>query len=85
VIDREGQRWIIEAKGETTQVGLDFRTGLGQLLQNMGDERTRYGLAIPDTPRFAAQTARVSTWSRRALRLHWLVVSANGAVRIDGP
>jgi hypothetical protein len=31
--DDAGRRWLIEAKGETTDVGLDFRTGLGQLLQ----------------------------------------------------
>src|SRR5436309_15921785 len=31
-VDENGVRWVIEAKGETSDTGLDFRTGLGQLL-----------------------------------------------------
>ena len=38
-----GHRWIIEAKGQTSAVGLDFRTGLGQLLQAMQDPTALYG------------------------------------------
>jgi hypothetical protein len=84
-VDRAGVRWIIEAKGETSDVGLDFRTGLGQLVQNMSDERTRYALAVPDTQRFANQMARVPDRVRRALRLHWLIVAADGSVRVESP
>lgn len=36
--DAEGRRWLIEAKGQTSGVGLDFRTGLGQLVQGALDE-----------------------------------------------
>jgi hypothetical protein len=50
-----GERWVVEAKGETADVGLDFCTGLGQLLQAMGDPSARYGLAIPGTPKFFTQ------------------------------
>jgi hypothetical protein len=36
VIDREGQRWIIEAKGETTHGGLDFSHGSGSTAPEHG-------------------------------------------------
>jgi hypothetical protein len=84
-VDRAGVRWIIEAKGETADVGLDFRTGLGQLVQSMGDQDAVYGLAVPDTQRFANQMARVPKWVRQRLRLHWLIVAADGRVRVEPP
>jgi len=84
-VDQAGVRWIIEAKGETADVGLDFRTGLGQLVQNMGDEDALYGLAVPDTQRFANQIARVPKWVQQTLRLHWLIVAADGRVRVERP
>jgi hypothetical protein len=42
VCERAGERWAIEAKGVTASVGLDFRTGLGQLVQRMDDAGTKY-------------------------------------------
>ncbi len=80
-----GERWHIEAKGETSAIGLDFRTGLGQLVQRATDEATKYGLAVPDTAAFRAQCAPLAPWVRRALRLHWLLVGAEGTVRVVGP
>lgn len=79
------QRWIIEAKGQTADVGLDFRTGLGQLLQAMRDQEAFYGLAVPDIPQYLAQCKKVSDWVRRALRLHWLLVQSDGSLRIVSP
>jgi hypothetical protein len=83
--DKLGQRWIIEAKGETADIGLDFRTGLGQLVQAMNDPSVRYGLAIPDTTKFLVQCGKVSDWVRQAIQLHWLFVRPNGAVKIVNP
>lgn len=80
-----GERWWIEAKGETSDTGLDFRTGLGQLLCGMAREGTRYAIAIPDTPKFAALRDRVAPWVRVNLGLHWLLVDSAGAVTIDTP
>jgi hypothetical protein len=77
--------WIVEAKGMTTAVGLDFRTGLGQLLQQIQDETTNHGMAVPDVPQFIAQCQRVSPLVRRKLRLHWLIVAADGNVQVIGP
>jgi len=83
--NRLKQRWIIEAKGETSDVGLDFRTGLGQLLHNMSNSDVLYGLAIPETSRFLQQCRSISKWVRQALNLHWLIVQPDGSVRIVNP
>ena len=80
-----GQRWVIEAKGQTAAVGLDVRTGLGQLLRAMHDPATHYGLAVPDTPPFLAQCRPISAWVRQALGLHWLLVRPDESVRLVGP
>jgi hypothetical protein len=32
------ETWIVEAKGKTSDIGLDFRTGIGQLIQRMDSE-----------------------------------------------
>ena len=47
-----GECWVVEAKGLTTEVGLDFRTGLGQLIQRMTDDHCNYGLAVPQIDEF---------------------------------
>lgn len=80
-----GQRWVIEAKGQTSAIGLDVRTGLGQLLHAMHDPTALYGLAVPDTPPFLIQCRPISAWVRQALRLHWLLVRPDGSVRLVGP
>lgn len=80
-----GESWQVEAKGVTTQIGLDFRTGLGQLLQAMQLPAIRHGIAIPDTPAFRAQVARISPWVVAALGIHWLFVSQDGSVEVVCP
>lgn len=80
-----GERWIIEAKGKTSAVGLDFRTGIGQLIQAMDRPSTMYGLAIPDIPKFRYQFQQVSGWVRESLGIHWLLVGEDGRVTIIAP
>lgn len=84
-IDEEGERWVIEAKGETSATGLDFRTGLGQLLQGMTEPGACYALAMPDTPKFEAQRQRIPAWVRSALGLYWILVDESGEVTVDPP
>ena len=83
--DRLGQYWIIEAKGETSNVGLDFRTGLGQLLRHMSNPDVLYGIAIQETIGFLQQCRSISKWVRQLLNLHWLIVQPDGLVRIVNP
>lgn len=80
-----GESWHVEAKGVTTQIGLDFRAGLGQLVQGMRDREHRYGVAMPDTPAFRAQAERISDWVLAALRVHLLYVESSGQVKIVIP
>jgi hypothetical protein len=80
-----GERWIVEAKGETAAVGLDFRTALGQLLQTMDEASARYGVAVPLTPKFLRQLRRVPDRVRTALHLHWLIVDETGGVTMIAP
>lgn len=80
-----GEQWLVEAKGLTSAVGLDFRTGLGQLIQRMEDQKTKYALAVPDIPGFVAQCKSVPTWVRSALGIHWLLVAKDGGVRVLPP
>lgn len=77
--------WHIEAKGKTQQVGLDFRTCLGQLLQRMHLPHAKHGVAVPDIDVYHRQIAKVSPWVIAALGLHWLLVDAAGSVTIIVP
>lgn len=79
------ERWLIEAKGLTSEVGLDFRTGLGQLIQRMQQATTRYGLGVPDLPQFRSQCAQVPQRVRELLGIHWLLVDHQGKVRVLTP
>ena len=74
------ERWLIEAKGVTANLGLDFGTGLAQLIQRMTDPSTKYALAIPCDERFLAQCQLVSAHVREAIGLHWLIVTPDGSV-----
>src|SRR5579859_4135122 len=40
-----GEHWIVEAKGDTKARGLDFNTGIGQLLHRMNCQIT--GVRVP--------------------------------------
>ena len=53
------ERWHIEAKGKTSQLGLDFRTCLGQLVQQIRDGDTHYGIALPHLPAVLRHSVRV--------------------------
>lgn len=76
---------MIEAKGKTSQIGLDFRTGIGQLVQGMSEQGVRYAMAVPDIPQFIAQLERVQPWVRCALGLTWLIVGPDGSVPTLAP
>lgn len=77
--------WHIEAKGKTQQVGLDFRTCLGQLLQRMHSVKVQHAIAVPDIDCYHRQIAKVSPWVVSVLEIHWLLVDALGNVKIVAP
>jgi hypothetical protein len=80
-----GERWHIEAKGVTSQCGLDFKTCLGQLLLGMEEPSTTYAVAIPDDPRYLLQVAKVSSWVVDRLGVHWLIVAKDGSIKVVSP
>ena len=83
-----GQHWVVEAKGDTKgNAGLDFKTGLGQLLLRMTehDHETMYGIALPDTPRFLSLYSKISESVRLRLNLHCLLVDSDSTVRVIPP
>ena len=80
-----GEKWLVEAKGMTTSPGLDFKTGLGQLLQRMGDERFKYAIAIPNVPGFIKQWNMIPRRVRNLLGLHVLLIEQDGSVRMLKP
>lgn len=77
--------WHIEAKGKTSQPGLDFRTCLGQLVQRIRGPEVRYGIALPDIPQYRAQIEATSEWAVRVLGIRWLLVQPDGRVRTLEP
>lgn len=80
-----GQKWIVEAKGKTTAIGLDFRTGIGQLIQRMEDETANYAIAVPSLPQFHTQIKNIPYRVRMLLNLHILLVAQDGNVLVVNP
>lgn len=74
------EKWRVEAKGLTGNVGLDFRTGLGQLIQRMDDPNANYGIAIPNIPSYLRQVEQIKPWVREKIQLHILVINEDGGV-----
>lgn len=85
VASKGKSRWQIEAKGETAALGTDFYTGLGQIIVRATDRAVHYGLAMPNTTEYRRLCAQVPEWLHQALKLHWLLVSADGSVEVVPP
>ncbi len=85
-VDESNQvHWIIEAKGKTAAIGLDFRTGIGQILSRMTDQNVKYALAVPNIPQFATLCNQISGWVRESLNLHWILVGEDSSIHILRP
>ena len=78
-----GELWQIEAKGKTSQPGLDFRTCLGQLLQRMNGDGINYSVAVPRLPQYLAQISQTSSWAAERLNISWVLVDPDGHVSIE--
>lgn len=88
VVAREpktGRLWIIEAKGETSDPGLDFRTCLGQIVTAMHGPAALYAVAIPATKSYHQLCEGISDYVRRRLELHWILVGRAGRVWLVAP
>ncbi|MDP2575361.1 hypothetical protein Q8W40_24410 [Vibrio penaeicida] len=79
------ETWYIEAKGLTSQVGLDFRTCIGQVVQRMKVQGANYAIAVPDIQKFRDQLLIVAPHVREILNLYWVLVDENQSVVIVSP
>ncbi len=80
VAERGDERLVAEAKGLTSEPGLDVDTLYGQLLRRMADSprATRLGVVVPI--QLAAAALRVSAEVRRALGIDVYTVDRDGAI-----
>lgn len=79
------EKWAVEAKGETAEIGLDFRTCLGQVVQRMEESSTNYGVAVPYITKYINQCNQLKPWVRSVLNLHWIFVKEDGSIVIIKP
>lgn len=77
---RGSERIVCEAKGKTSDAGLDCDTGYGQLLRRMTDSglEVRYALVVPSSALHAA--LRVPERVRELLRVTVFEVAEDGSV-----
>ena len=83
---RNGQRWIIEAKGcgslNPMRVNY-FLSVLGELLQRMEDPDARYSVAFPDMKQFRRLWQRLPQVAKLRTTISALFVDASGKVEED--
>src|SRR5258708_5583166 len=80
---RNGQRWIIEAKGcgSRNPMRVNYFLGiLGELLQRMDDPDVRYSLALPDTHQFRRLVPPLPQLAKARTTISALFVSPSGKV-----
>jgi hypothetical protein len=79
---RQGERLIIEAKGQVATPGPQqvnyFLGALGELVQRMHDPDAGYGLALSDVPQYRGLVDRLPASARERLRLSIFFVARNG-------
>ena len=80
---REGERWVIEAKGCGSRDAMRvsyFIAMLGETLQRMGDPSARYSIALPDMTQFRRLWSRLPALAKSRTQISVLFVAANGSV-----
>jgi hypothetical protein len=78
--ERDGERLVAEAKGHTSQPGIDADIAYGQLLRRMTAEstRVRYALVVPTSG--VSRALRVPRHVRAQLGIDVYEVTANGEI-----
>lgn len=74
IASNENETWIIEAKGLTNNIGLDFNTCLGQLAKSMSSPDYIYAIAIPKNIKYKRQCEKLSSYYRKLINLQIIVV-----------
>jgi hypothetical protein len=82
---KSGECWVVEAKGVSKNVRVDFCTALGQIIQHWSGVSIRYGLAFPFTAHYLGQCGKLSSSLRSHLNLYLLLVNEEGRIEVIGP
>jgi hypothetical protein len=81
----KNEKWIIEAKGKTTAIGLDFNTCVGQIIKRMETPNIKYAIAVPKIEQYIKQCKLIKQWIREALNLYWIFIDSDGKMIIVEP
>lgn len=65
---------MIEAKGQSKSIGVDFKTAIGQIIFRMDNDDYKYGIAVPNTKQYLAQINKVPDLVIERLRLVFLLL-----------
>ena len=82
---KENEKWIVEAKGLTSAVGLDFNTCIGQIVKSMDCETTNYAIAIPEHAKYIIQCSKIPSAFRERNNLYFLFVDEKENIRVVEP
>lgn len=80
---RNGQRWIIEAKGcgSRDPMRVNYFLGiLGELVQRMNDPNARYSIALPDMKQYRGLWQRLPQLAKSRTTISALFVDSEGRV-----
>lgn len=80
---RNGEQWIIEAKGSGSLNPMRvnyFLAILGELLQRMNDPTARYSIALPDMQQFRRLWQRLPELAKSRTTISALFVDTSGHV-----
>lgn len=81
--DKDGQRWLMEAKGGGSLPAMRvnyFLSMLGELLQRMDDPGAKYSIVVPDLQQFRGLWTRLPSLAKSRLGLTVVFVGSNGEV-----
>lgn len=85
VAEKNEEKWIIEAKGMTSQITVDFNTCLGQLVKSMEFSTSNYAIAIPCEEKYKVQCMKISEFFRKKNNLFMIIVNENAQINIIMP
>ena len=85
VAEKTNEKWIVEAKGSTSQITVDFNTCLGQLARRMTSPFIKYAIALPYEDNYKHQCTELPDYYRANNNLYIILVAENAQVLIIKP
>ena len=85
VAEKNDEKWIVEAKGMTSQITVDFNTCIGQLVKSMTSSLWKYAIAIPYESKYRFQCKIVPQNFRLISNLHFIIVNQYAQISIIKP